>query len=95
MSSTTVCKTLDLLRAWFASHGVPEQLVTDNGPQFIAEEFEAFSRNNGIKHIKSAPYHPASNGLAKRFIQSMKQSKASQNIVHQESEDSSTHELTK
>ena len=51
-------------------------LATDNGPQFIAEDF---AKRNGIKHVKSAPYHPASNGLAERFIQSLKQSlKASQ-----------------
>ena len=79
MSSTTVSKTLDVLREWFSTHGIPEHLVTDNGPQFIAEEFETFAKCNGIKHVKSAPYHPASNGLAERFVQSLKQSlKASQ-----------------
>ena len=31
-------------------------------------------RNNGIKYLRSAPYHPASNGLAELFIQSFKQS---------------------
>ena len=79
MNSTTASKTLDILREWFAFHGVPEHLVTENGPQFVSEEFELFTRRNGIKHIKSAPYHPASNGLAERFIQSLKHSlKASQ-----------------
>ena len=74
MSKTTVSKTLDVLRQWFASPGVPEQIITDNGPQFVAEEFDTFTKRNGIKHVKSAPYHPASNGLAERFIKSMKQS---------------------
>ena len=74
MSTTTVSKTCDVLREWFASHGIPELLVTDNGPQFTAEEFEIFIKQNGIKHVKSASYHPASNGLAERFIQSLKQS---------------------
>ena len=73
MNSTTVSKSLDILREWFVSHG-PEHLVTDDGPQFVFEEFELFTRHNGIKHIKSAPYHPASNGLAERFIQSEAQS---------------------
>ena len=53
--------------------------MSDNGPQFVAEEF-SFLRSNGIKHIRSAPYHPASNGAVERFIQTFKQSmKASVN----------------
>ena len=80
LSKTTVAKTLNVLREWFAVHGVPEHLVTDNGPQFVAEEFELFAKQNGIKHTRSAPYHPASNGLAERFVKSMKQSlKVSEN----------------
>ena len=56
----------------FATFGLPEQLVTDNGPQFLSEEFALFSKLNGIRHIRSAPYHPATNGLAERFVQSVK-----------------------
>ena len=74
MSKTTVSKTLDVVRQWFASHRVPEQIVTDNGPQFVAEEFDIFTKRNGIKHVKSAPYQSASNRLAEKFIKSIKQS---------------------
>lgn len=74
MNSTTVSKTLDVLRDWFGSHGLPHQLVTDNGPQFVAQEFDKFCKSNGIKHVRSAPYHPASNGLVERFVQTLKQS---------------------
>ena len=80
MTSTTVSATLDVLREWFCTHGIPEQLVTDNGSQFTADAFKVFTKNNGIRHIRSAPYHPASNGLAECFVQSLKQSlKASLN----------------
>ena len=72
MSSTTVSKTLDILRHVFAAYGFPEQLVSDNGPQFIADEFATFLKLNGVKHVRSAPYHPAYNGLGERFVQSMK-----------------------
>lgn len=82
-SVTTASSTLDMLREWFAVHGIPEQLVTNNGTQFTSEAFEIFVKQNGIKHVKSAPYHPASNGLAARFVQLIKQSlKASVNDGH-------------
>ena len=73
MTTTTASRTIEELRKLFATHGLPEQLVSDNGPQFIADEFGEFMRNNCIKHIKSAPYHPATNGIAKRFVQTFKQ----------------------
>ncbi len=72
MSTTTASATVTVLRSIFARFGVPTQLVSDNGPQFIADEFKDFLRNNGIKHITSAPYHPRTNGLAERFVQSFK-----------------------
>lgn len=74
MCNTTAISTIRELRKLFAAHGIPRQLVSDNGPQFIAAEFKAFTEGNGIKHIRSAPYHPSSNGLAERFVQTFKQS---------------------
>ena len=59
MSTTTTEKTLEVLCNLFASYGLPEQLVSDNGPQFTSSEFELCVRENGIKHIKSSPYHPS------------------------------------
>ena len=61
-----------MLRKMFAANGLPEHLVTDNGPQFISEEFAHFVKENIIKHTRSMPYHPASNGLAERFIELLK-----------------------
>ena len=62
------------LREWFSVHGIPEQIVTDNGSQFTSDSFKVFTQRKGIRHVKSAPYHLASNGLAERFVQSFKQS---------------------
>ena len=69
MKSTTASRTVEELRKLFAQHGLPEELVSDNGPQFIASEFEEFMRSNGVKHTKCAPYHPASNGQVERLVQ--------------------------
>ncbi len=73
-TSSTSQKTIDILRSLFARYGLPQQLVSDNGPQFTSKEFEQFVRANGVRHIKSAPYHPASNGQVERFIRTMKRS---------------------
>ena len=73
MSTTTTEKTLEVLRNLFASYRLPEQIVSDNGPQFTSHEFELCMKANGIKHIKTSPYHPASNGEAERFVQTFKQ----------------------
>ena len=62
VSTSSTQKTIDILRLLFLWYGLPEQLVSDNGPQFTSKEFEQFARANGIRHIRSAPYHPASNG---------------------------------
>nr|XP_024658736.1 uncharacterized protein K02A2.6-like [Maylandia zebra] len=72
MDSTTVGKTIQVLRGLFSRHGIPHVLVSDNGPQFCSEEFRVFLKANGVKHIRSAPYHPATNGLAERFVQTFK-----------------------
>ena len=71
--STTSLAAIEKLRVTFATHGLPEILVSDNGPAFVSREFEEFMRRNGIKHLTTAPYHPSSNGLAERAIQTVKE----------------------
>ena len=73
MTQTTSTKTISILRQLFASYGFPDQIVSDNVPQFISKEFKDFMQANGIRHIRSAPYHPASNGLVERFVRTFKE----------------------
>ena len=56
----------------FSRYGLPEQIVTDNVLQFTSADFANFTKGNGVKHILSAPYHPASNVQAERFVQTLK-----------------------
>ena len=72
MKDSDALHTIEALREMFGRWGIPRQLVTDNGPQFVSM-FQKFMKSNGIKHVLSAPYHPATNGLAERFVQTMKQ----------------------
>ncbi|KAL0193255.1 hypothetical protein M9458_011551 [Cirrhinus mrigala] len=72
MKSTSAEKTIEKLGEIFSRFGPPVQFVSDNGPQFISHEMATFLLANGVQHIKSSPYHPATNGLAERFVQTMK-----------------------
>ena len=71
--SITSTATVEKLRDMFSHYGLPDQLVSDNGPQFMSNEFSQFKRLKGIKHSLVAPYHPRSNEQAERFVQTFKQ----------------------
>ena len=72
MRSITSSATIEQLRTMFAQFGLPDTVVTDNGPSFRSVEFDNFLQKNGIKHLQSAPYHPATNGLTERAVQIFK-----------------------
>ena len=72
MRSTTADATLEVLRALFSRYGLPLEVVSDNGPQFVAREFQTFLKMNCIKHTLCPPYHPSTNGLAERHVQTFK-----------------------
>ena len=65
---TDTSRTIEKLKQLFSIFSLPQHIVTDNGPQFISEEFKQFLWNNDIKHTKTAPKHPASNALAERYV---------------------------
>lgn len=72
MKSATSHGVITFLRTLFARFGICRTIVSDNGSQFISEEFETFCQVNGVKHIKSTPYHSRTNGMVERVIQTFK-----------------------
>ena len=52
------------LKSHFARNGIPDVVVTDNGPQFTSKKFAVFAREWGFEHRTSSPGHQQGNGLA-------------------------------
>ena len=66
MRSTTAQNTIDHIRLWFVAYGLPEEVVSDNGPQFISQVFSDFIKENGVKQILVSLCHPSSNAGGSR-----------------------------
>ena len=73
MTTNNGRKNHNELRLIFTQHGLPEEVVSDNGPQFVSTEFAEFMNKNGIKHTLVPPYHPQSNGAAERSVRVVKE----------------------
>ena len=72
MRTSTTTATIKELGRIFAQQGYPKVLVSDNGTQFTAKEFQDYCQKNGIQHIRSPPYQPHCNGQAERFVDTFK-----------------------
>lgn len=72
LKQSTSKEVIQTLKSWFAVHGIPATLESDNGPQFSSNEFKRFSDDWKFNHQTSSPRYPKSNGLAERFVQTAK-----------------------
>ena len=52
--------------------GIPEEVISDQGTQFISEYMKEFSRLMGLKQLPTTPYHAMANGLVERFNGTLK-----------------------
>jgi transposase InsO family protein len=70
----------DALSEALARHGVPEQILTDNGKVFTARfgrgpgpvMFDKICNDNGIRHLLTAPYSPTTTGKIERFHKTLR-----------------------
>jgi hypothetical protein len=82
LKKTTTKKIVQKLKTHFARNGIPETLISDNGPNLVSKEFEDFAESWDFEHKTTSPYHSKSNGKAesavkitKRLIKKAKKSK--------------------
>ena len=72
LKGTTTQEVIKHTSSIFARHGIPEIVVSDNGPQFSAELYATFAKDYGFEHVTSSPYYPQGNGEAERAVKTIK-----------------------
>ena len=68
LRNTSAVAVIRAMKRNFARHGIPNECVTDNGPQFVSHEYARFAREYGFTSIKSSPYHSKGNGKAESAV---------------------------
>ncbi|UYV79315.1 K02A2.6-like [Cordylochernes scorpioides] len=72
LRSTKAEMVIEKLKEVFARFGVPEIMMTDNGPPFQSTEMMEFAKEWNVTHTTSSPRFPQSNGMIERTIQTLK-----------------------
>ena len=72
LRGTTSAHVIHKLKGIFSRFGIPENVVSDNDPQYSSQEFAHFAQSYDFNHITSSPRYPKSNGLAEKFVQIVK-----------------------
>ena len=73
LEDATSHSVIQVLKEQFSRHGIPDTVVSDNGPQLGSQEFHEFSLTWEFSHVTSSPHHPKSNGKAESSVKAVKQ----------------------
>ena len=66
---TVITKT----KSTFNRHGIPDNVISDNGPQYASDEYRQFSQDYDFQHTTISPRYPQSGGLHEKTVQTVKQ----------------------
>ena len=72
LPDTTSETIVNCCKRQFSRHGIPDSVVSDNGPNLTSAEFSRFSSDWEFEHITSSPYHSQSNGKAESAVDKAK-----------------------
>ena len=72
LPNTKSATVIMYLKSIFARHGIPSEVISDNGPQYASGEFKSFAEKWEIKHTTVSPLNPQANGLVEKAVQIVK-----------------------
>ena len=72
ISAATVAETF--VTGWISRYGVPQQVISDRGTQFLSSIFTSLTELLGVGHTPTTAYHPECNGMVERLHRRIKDS---------------------
>ena len=72
LRTITASRVAEALVDIFARHGIPEQILTDQGKNFTSSLLGELYKLIGTRGVKTSPYHPQTDGLVERFNRTLK-----------------------
>eukprot|EP00057_Strongylocentrotus_purpuratus_P027755 XP_011682229.1 PREDICTED: uncharacterized protein K02A2.6-like [Strongylocentrotus purpuratus] len=72
LTTTNSAAVIHKMKAQFARHGIPVEVITDNGPQFASDEFARFGATWDFKHTTTSPLYPQANGKVENAVKTAK-----------------------
>ena len=72
LPNTTASTVIKKLKCHFARQGIPDIVISDNGPQFACEKFSNFAKEWGFEHQPGSPGHQQTNGKAEAAVKEAK-----------------------
>lgn len=73
IADSTACTVARaLINGWIARFGVPVDITSDLGRQFLGSLFQELVKVLGVKHLRTTPYHPQTNGIVERWHRTLK-----------------------
>ncbi|KAI5102200.1 hypothetical protein C0J45_7552 [Silurus meridionalis] len=73
LAKTSSGAVIHKVKAHFARHGIPDTVISNNGPQYSSQEFRQFSTAWEFRHVTSSSAYPQSNGKAESAVKMAKQ----------------------
>lgn len=68
----TASSFLERAIAWYRSQQITvERVMSDNGSPYVSKAFSVLMQQQGLRHLRTRPYTPRTNGKAERFIQTL------------------------